>query len=67
MIRRDISPGDFEHALVHCTSCWFQATNGRWKVLGPDARGEIVCVVVEIYPRLLIVTAFRDDEEDGRR
>jgi hypothetical protein len=65
MVRSEVSPADLDEALAHCTRCWFQAANGRWKVTGADERGEELYVVTEFktLEHLLIVTTFRGDEE----
>ena len=63
MSERGVVPADVHLALVGATRCWVQES-GRTKSVGPDASGDELFIIMEFAGVLLIVTLFRDEEDE---
>jgi hypothetical protein len=62
MLQRVISERDVVTVLTRATRCW-QQENGRWRLQGKDADGETLFVVVELQDAIVVVNAFKGNEE----
>ena len=63
LLQRLISEDDVRSVLTDASGCWLRA-NGRWKLEGEDGDGEGLFVIVELQDGVVVVTAFRGDEDE---
>jgi hypothetical protein len=63
LLQRFISEADVRRVLVGASACWPQA-NGRWKLAGEDGDGEGLFLIVELLSGVVVVTAFRGDQDE---
>lgn len=63
LLQRFISEEDVQAVLAGASGCWLQA-NGRWKLEGEDGDGECLFLIVELQNGVVVVTAFRGDEDE---
>jgi hypothetical protein len=61
MIARAVVPEDLRSVLVGAETCHAEPPD-RWLLVGPDAVGEPLSVVVEVRGGVVVVTMFRGDE-----
>ncbi len=61
MIERMVDHADVYKVLVTAPGCYAVPPN-RWRLEGPDGRGDSLTVIVEIRASVLVVTLFRGDE-----
>jgi hypothetical protein len=61
MIERMVDHADVYKVLVAAPACFASPPN-RWRLEGPDGRGDPLTVIVEIRDSALVVTLFRGDE-----
>ena len=63
MLERSISERDVVAILKSASRCWVQ-DNGRWKLEGTDSDGERIFVLAELQQVVVVVNAFRGDEDE---
>ena len=63
LLERAISEEDVRRVLCDAVGCWSSAS-GRWKLQGEDDDGEDLFLIAELQEAVVVVTAFRGDEDE---